>query len=62
MNDLIGSLGFYPEKVLDVMKLMLNKKYVVKHNDIIALTEKGREAVVEYPFYKITKFNFMHNK
>jgi len=58
INDLINSLGFYPEKVLEVLKVMLTKKYVTEHNDIIALTEEGRAAVFEYPFCKITKLNF----
>lgn len=58
LNDLINSLGFYPEKVLEVLNFMLTKKYVIKQNDIIALTEKGRDAVFEYPFYKTTKLNF----
>lgn len=58
VNDLINSLGFYPEKALEVLKLMLTKKYVNEYNDVITLTEEGRAAIFEYPFCKITKLNF----
>lgn len=59
LDDLMNSLGIYPEKVIEVIDNMMDKKYIKNEKKSISLTKIGLDIVSQYPVGKMINVDYI---